>query len=33
MLDLREKLGLTYIFISHNRELVDCFCDRKLELL
>ena len=33
MLELREKLGLTYIFISHNRELVDCFCDRKLELL
>ena len=33
MLDLREKLGLTYIFISHNLELVDCLCDRKLELV
>lgn len=33
MMDLREKLGLTYIFISHNLELIDCFCDRKLELV
>ena len=33
MMDLREKLGLTYIFISHNLDLIDCFCDRKLELV
>lgn len=33
MMDIREKLGLTYIFISHNLELIDCFCDRKLELV
>lgn len=27
MLDLKEKLNLTYLFISHNLNVVRCFCD------
>lgn len=27
MLDLKEKMGLTYIFISHNFNVVKSFCD------
>lgn len=27
MLDLKEKLNLTYLFISHNLDVVRCFCD------
>lgn len=30
--DLRDKLGLTYIFISHDLESVNYFCDRILVL-
>lgn len=30
MLDLREEFRLSYIFVSHNRELIDCFCDRQI---
>lgn len=30
MLDLREQLNLTYLFISHDRDVVDCFCNRKI---
>lgn len=30
MLDLREELNLTYLFISHDRDVVDCFCNRKI---
>jgi oligopeptide/dipeptide ABC transporter ATP-binding protein len=26
--DLQEKMGLTYLFISHNLAVVDHFCDR-----
>lgn len=32
MLDLQEKLGLSYIFISHDKEVVDCFCNRIIRL-
>lgn len=27
MLELKEKLNLTYLFISHNLNVVRCFCD------
>lgn len=27
MLDLKEKFNLTYLFISHNLNVVRCFCD------
>ena len=27
MLDLKEKFGLTYVFISHNFSVVKSFCD------
>lgn len=27
MIDLKEKLNLTYLFISHNLNVVRCFCD------
>lgn len=27
MLELKEKLNLTYLFISHNLNIVRCFCD------
>lgn len=30
LLDLRERFSLSYIFVSHDRELLDCFCDREL---
>ncbi|MFH2068042.1 MAG: dipeptide/oligopeptide/nickel ABC transporter ATP-binding protein [Candidatus Omnitrophota bacterium] len=30
--ELRQKLNLTYLFISHDRNLADYFCDRLLEL-
>lgn len=32
MLDLKEKFNLTYIFISHDRDVVECFCDRVINL-
>ena len=31
MLDLREKFNLSYIFISHNKDLVDCISDKKID--
>jgi len=30
--ELREKLNLTYLFITHDRDLAAYFCDRLLEL-
>lgn len=30
MLDLKEKFDLTYIFISHDNDVLDCICDRKI---
>ena len=27
LLDLKEKTNVTYLFISHNLEVVKCFCD------
>lgn len=30
--NLRQKLNLTYLFISHDRELAAYFCDRLMEL-
>ncbi|MBC2577073.1 ABC transporter ATP-binding protein [Peptostreptococcus russellii] len=32
MLDLKEKFNLTYIFISHDKDVVECFCDRIINL-
>ena len=32
MLDLKEKFNLTYIFISHDKDVVECFCDRIIKL-
>lgn len=31
MLDLREKFNLSYIFISHNKALIDCISDKKID--
>ena len=30
--ELRKRLGLTYLFITHDRQLAGYFCDRLLEL-
>lgn len=32
MLDLKKKFNLTYIFISHDKDVVECFCDRIINL-
>lgn len=32
MLDLKERLNLTYLFISHDMDVVECFCDRVIKL-
>ncbi len=32
ILELREKHGMTILFISHDRALADTFCDRRIEL-
>lgn len=32
MLDLKDKLNLTYIFISHDKDVLDCICDRKISM-
>ncbi|MDT3381340.1 dipeptide/oligopeptide/nickel ABC transporter ATP-binding protein [Labrys neptuniae] len=32
LLELRQQLGLTYVFISHNLAVVQSFCDRILVL-
>lgn len=32
ILELRQKTGMTILFISHDRELAEHFCDRQIEL-
>lgn len=32
ILELREKSQMTILFISHDRELAEKFCDRQIEL-
>ena len=31
--DIQRETGMAYLFISHSRELVNCFCSRQLELI
>lgn len=32
MLDMKEKFNLTYIFISHDKDVVECFCNKIIKL-
>ena len=32
LVDLRAQLGLSYLFVSHDMQVVNMFCDRVLEM-